>query len=168
MSDIPMKRAYILDACCGPRSMWFEKRHTGTVYSDTRRVEEVVWQRGEDSRKLIVNPDIIADFRELPFADGEFRLVVFDPPHLVRPAGHAPGWLGKRYGVLSRDTWQVDLRQGFSECLRVLSADGFLVFKWSESSVKLPDVMELCSGRPLFGSRAGNSFWVLIEKAGSE
>lgn len=36
-----------------------------------------------DGRTLNVNPDVIADFRDMPFPDESFYLVVFDPPHLI-------------------------------------------------------------------------------------
>lgn len=41
----------------------------------------------EDGRHFEVNPDTIADFTDLPFEDARFKLVVFDPPHLLRNTG---------------------------------------------------------------------------------
>ncbi len=34
-----------------------------------------------------VNPDIQADFTNMPYEDKSFSMVVFDPPHLLRNAG---------------------------------------------------------------------------------
>jgi hypothetical protein len=63
-------------------------------------------------------PDLIADFRALPFADNTFPVVVFDPPHLERVGDKA--WMGKKYGRLNKETWRDDLRKGFAEAFRVL------------------------------------------------
>jgi len=82
-----------------------------------------------DGRKINVDPDIIADFRKLPFPDKSFKLIVFDPPHLKRLGQNS--WMAKKYGVLDKDTWKEDLRKGFSECWRVLAIHGSLIFKWS-------------------------------------
>ena len=69
----------ILDACCGSKMFWFDREHKETVYMDNRTENATLC----DGRKLIVKPDIVADFREMPFEDETFYLVVFDPPHLV-------------------------------------------------------------------------------------
>jgi len=68
---------------------WFQKNRPDTVYMDIRKVEETLC----DGRKLIIEPDIIGDFRDIPFPDDTFYLVVFDPPHL-KYAGET-SWLAK-------------------------------------------------------------------------
>lgn len=85
----------ILDACCGSKMFWFDKDREDTVYMDNRRFEDTLC----DGRKLVVNPDIIADFRDIPYPDNTFYLVVFDPPHLIRAGENS--WLCKKYGILS-------------------------------------------------------------------
>src|SRR3546814_20885436 len=77
------------------------------------------------------------DFRDLPYADATFRLVAFDPPHLVHAGPRS--WLAARYGKLGKD-WREDLRRGFAECFRVLEPEGVLVFKWNETQVALREV----------------------------
>ncbi|WP_193786120.1 hypothetical protein [Xenorhabdus bovienii] len=42
-----------------------------------------------------IAPDIVCDFRSLPFASNTFQLVVFDPPHLERAGEN--GWQRKKY-----------------------------------------------------------------------
>lgn len=37
-----------------------------------------------DGRKLDVEPDVVGDFRDIPFEDNTFNMVVFDPPHLLK------------------------------------------------------------------------------------
>lgn len=104
------------------------------------------------------------DFRALPYSDGTFKLVVFDPPHLERAGPKS--WLAAKYGKLGND-WREDLRAGFSECFRVLATDGVLVFKWNETQVKVRDVLELCPVEPLFGhpsGRKGLTHWLVFMK----
>jgi 23S rRNA G2069 N7-methylase RlmK/C1962 C5-methylase RlmI len=105
------------------------------------------------------------DFRDLPFADGAFKLVVFDPPHLKR-AG-AASWMRAKYGALDIDTWQDDIRKGFSECFRVLSADGVLIFKWNETQIKVREILALTEQKPLFGhpsGKKGGTHWICFMK----
>ena len=70
----------ILDACCGSRMFWYDKINPLVLFSDIREEEHTLC----DGRLLEIKPDVIADFRNLPFDDGQFKLVVFDPPHLEK------------------------------------------------------------------------------------
>ncbi len=80
-----MTEQTILDMCCGSRMFWFDKQDERAVFSDIRAEQHKLC----DGR----SPDIIADFRALPFADASFPIVVFDPPHLERVGENA--WMGK-------------------------------------------------------------------------
>ena len=133
------KNPLILDACCGGRAWWHNKHHPAAVYMDARQDSIPLC----DGRTVEITPDIVADFRAMPFPDGYFQAVLFDPPHLLR-AGQK-SWLRARYGVLSRDTWQNDLRQGFLECFRVLKNGGSLLFKWNETQIPLSHVLPLAA-----------------------
>jgi SAM-dependent methyltransferase len=150
-----MKR--ILDATAGSRMIWFDKKNEDTLYMDNRQLTDILC----DGRTLSVCPDIIADFRNMPFADDTFYLVVFDPPHL-RKAGEN-SWLAKKYGVLS-DNWQEDLRQGFRECMRVLKPNGVLIFKWGEEQIRLSEVLKAIEQKPLFGNRRSKTHWMVFMK----
>ncbi len=135
---------------------WHDKTSPGVVFMDCREVPP-----GVDPVRpnFAVMPDFIGDFRSMPFADATFRLVVFDPPHLVRRDLEAQtrSHMGIRYGALHVDTWRDDIKAGFRECLRVLDPAGFLIFKWAESSVKASEVLKLAPHAPLFGTRTGKS-----------
>lgn len=150
----------VLDVCCGSRMFWFDRQHDDVIFGDKRSEQHTLC----DGRTLRIEPDVLLDFTELPFADGRFKLVVFDPPHL-----HTAGpksWMAAKYGKLSA-TWQEDLRKGFAECLRVLDVDGVLVFKWNETQVKIGEVVALCDLRPLFGhvsGRKGLTHWLVFMK----
>lgn len=134
----------ILDACCGGRMFWFDKKHPDALYVDNRTMErQVIWQdkggcRPGRRRMFEIQPDAVMDFRKLDLPDRTFHFVVFDPPHLRKRNGKT-GWMNKKYGSLD-ETWREDLRKGFAECFRVLKKNGVLVFKWSESEIPLrPD-----------------------------
>lgn len=146
----------ILDACCGSRMFWFDKQHPNACYMDNRELEETLC----DGRKLVVKPDIVADFRDMPFPDNSFYLVIFDPPHLKR-AGN--GWQAQKYGVLG-DNWQDDIRRGFKECMRVLKPNGTLIFKWNEEQIRLVDILAIIDNRPLIGNRRAKTHWLVFMK----
>lgn len=70
----------ILDPCCGSRMFWFDQENPHVFFGDIRQEDHILC----DQRKLHINPDQIMDFRNLPFPDKSFKLVVFDPPHLIK------------------------------------------------------------------------------------
>lgn len=150
-----MKR--ILDACCGSRMFWYNKKHPDAVFMDERSFDGTLC----DGRDLVVRPDVVGDFRKMPFESNTFSLVVFDPPHLIQ-AGDS-SWLVKKYGKLGKN-WKLDLRYGFNECFRVLKPDGVLIFKWNEEQVKLKDVLACTPAVPLFGNQRAKTHWVVFMK----
>ena len=146
----------ILDPCCGSRMFWFDKQDTRALFGDIRNESITVTDRShreDGTRTLTVAPDMHMDFRALPFPDASFRLVVFDPPHLIRAGANS--WLKAKYGKLGADTWRDDLRTGFSECFRVLCLEGVLIFKWNNTQIKVSEVLKLTDKRPLFGHTSG-------------
>jgi SAM-dependent methyltransferase len=166
------KMEKIIDVCCGPRSFWFDRQNPAVIFGDRRRETITVTDRSngkkDGTRKLVIDPDTLMDFREIPYPDSTFRLVAFDPPHLAR-AGEK-SWMAARYGKLS-ENWREDLRLGFQECFRVLKPDGVLVFKWNETQIKLKEVLALTPEKPLFGQvsgRKGMTHWLVFMKAATE
>ena len=147
----------ILDACCGSKLFWFDKDNEYTTYMDIR--EESFEIHG---KKVNVKPDVVADFRSMPFDDDIYDLIVFDPPHL-KWAG--PNSIMKaQYGQLDKDNWPDDIRQGMSECMRVLKPTGTLIFKWNEAQVPLKDVLSAIPYRPLFGNKRSKTHWITFMK----
>lgn len=156
-----MAKKLILDACCGSRMFWFDKQNPNALFMDNRDFEDTLC----DGRTLQVHPDIVADFRNMPFDDESFSLVVFDPPHLLKIGDDA--WMAKKYGKL-HSTWKDDIRQGFSECFRVLKSNGVLIFKWNEEQIKTRDIIKLSSVSPLFGNRRSKTHWIVFMKGGDK
>lgn len=160
-----MSEQTILDVCCGSRMFWFDKQDDRTVFSDIRAEQHTLC----DGRSLVISPDVIADFRALPFADNTFPVVVFDPPHLERVGDDA--WMGKKYGRLSKETWRDDLRAGFTEAFRVLRPHGVLIFKWNETQIPVSQVLMLTDVKPIIGQRTGKNdktHWISFVKDGEE
>ncbi|WP_336700062.1 class I SAM-dependent methyltransferase [Pantoea dispersa] len=156
-----MSEVSILDMCCGSRMFWMDKQDDRAVFID-RRVEQHVLC---DGRTLQISPDIIADFRALPFADNAFSQVVFDPPHLERAGENS--WMRKKYGALDKTTWPEDIRAGFAEAFRVLRPNGTLVFKWNETQIPVSKVIALTEQKPTIWQRTGKgdkTHWILFLK----
>lgn len=147
----------ILDVTCGSRMFWFNKENPRAIFMDIRNVEDILC----DNRELHINPDIIGDFRDIPFNDNEFHLVVFDPPHLLKAGDKS--WLAKKYGILSNN-WKLDIKQGFDECMRVLKPNGTLIFKWNEEQVNLTEILKVIKYKPLFGNRRSKTHWLVFMK----
>ena len=137
---------------------WFNKENGNTVFMDNREFEDTLC----DGRSLKISPDIVSDFRQIPFPDDKFHLVVFDPPHLVRVGEKS--WIAKKYGKLDPETWKSDLKKGFSECMRVLKRNGVLIFKWNEEQIKLKDVLTIIKYKPLFGNKRAKTHWLVFMK----
>lgn len=131
---------------------WWDKNHPLAVYMDRRSAPRGsvgnLTGHPEWNPNWECQPDVLGDFRSMPFDDGAFRLVVFDPPHVIRdePAGIN----GLKYGALTAETEQDDLRRGFAECWRVLAPGGTLVFKWAG---RLDRVRPHFPATPVVGNR---------------
>jgi hypothetical protein len=139
---------------------WFDPANQGVLFGDIRSEEHVLC----DGRALRIAPDVVMDFRDMPFPDGSFKLVVFDPPHLRKAGPHS--WLRAKYGILT-DDWRDDLTRGFAECFRVLANDGILIFKWNEVQIKVGEILKLTDQKPLFGHKSGlrsGTHWMTFMK----
>ena len=136
----------ILDPCCGSRMFWYNRNNPDVIFTDNRKLKTTLC----DGRTLVIEPDMIIDFRNMPFDDNTFNLVVFDPPHLIHAGENS--WLAKKYGVLPAD-WKPYIKAGFDECIRVLKPDHTLIMKWNEEQIK-----------PLFGDRRSKTRWLVFMK----
>jgi len=96
----------------------------------------------------------VEDFRDLPYVDESFNLIIWDPPHETRKGGmdELTGQVIKKYGALRAETWQADLRKGFDELWRVLKPGGVLNFKFADGSIHFKDVLAVFPEDPLCGT----------------
>jgi hypothetical protein len=136
------KNKVILDATAGFRMMWFDKNHPNCLYIDERKD---------------CNPDEVQDFRNLPYPDESFKLIVFDPPHYLDKWHNPNIKLNQDYGLLRFETWQSDLKKAFKELWRVLAPFGVLVFKWNNHDVDYKEVYNIFPVKPLFGQQIKKS-----------
>lgn len=154
----------ILDACCGGRMFWYDKNNSDTLFMDVREVNKGAFPNNWNPN-WCVKPDVIADFRDMPFKDCSFKMVVFDPPHLT--SGSMKSVINKKYGILNKQTWKEDIKDGFNECWRVLEENGVLILKWNEANIKVRDLIDILPIKPLFGDftgKTGSSIWMTFIK----
>jgi len=156
----------ILDPASATRSFYFDKRDQRVIFGDIRQKETHFLT----NRQVIhIEPDEVMDFRAIPYADESFQCVVFDPPHRFNLSKDSD--FIKKYGVLEKQSWQKDLETGFFECFRVLKIHGTLIFKWSEVSIPLKEILKLTPQKAILGHRSGKrmgTHWVLFIKSGGE
>lgn len=156
---------------------YFDKTDQRVLFCDNRTVDTELC----DGRKFTVKPDVECDFTSLPFEDESFRLVVYDPPHLLRNTGKSKmadmydslseratptGYQQIKYGALYTG-WRDMLRRGFAECFRVLEPHGVLIFKWNETDILVKEILKLSPVSPLFGNRSGKAsktHWICFMK----
>ena len=168
----------ILDACCGGKMFYFDKQDERVLFQGIRDIETTLC----DGRHFEVKPDVQADFTNMPYPNETFRMVVFDPPHLLRnvgklkfadiygslnPKARPTGYQHIKYGSLPNQNWRDLLKRGFAECFRVLKHGGFLIFKWNETDIKVTEVLKLTPEKPIFGHISGkraNTHWICFMK----
>lgn len=136
---------------------WFQKDEPHTTYIDRREEQFEI-----HGKHINVRPDIVADFRDMPFDDETFNLVVFDPPHLLSTGQKSI--MKAQYGQLDKDNWKEDISKGFEECMRVLKVGGTLVFKWSDCQINVKEVLSAIPFKPLFGQQRGTTHWMTFVK----
>lgn len=148
----------ILDVCCGSRMFWYDKQEEHTTYMDIRKYHDEL----PSGHVIDVDPEVQADFRNIPFDDNTFDLVVFDLPHLIYAGPNS--WLAKKYGKLDKKSWPEDLKRGFDECKRVLKPNGTLIVKWNEDQIKFRNVVKVFGQTPIFGDRRSKTRWSVFLK----
>ncbi len=158
-----MQEKFILDVCCGGRMFWENKNHPNTIYQDIR--EDVLPLKEQYGMNFSVEPDVIGDFRKMVFEDKKFKLVIFDPPHLML---NKTAWMAKKYGTIKDTDFEADLQAGFKECWRVLDDYGTLIFKWNDQSVAIEKVKPFFPDKPIIFNRIGtkgkSTYWFVFMK----
>lgn len=150
----------VLDACCGSRMFYPDKQDERVLFMDKFPREAILC----DKRRFKVEPDVVADFSDMPFPDESFSMVVFDPPHL-KSAGR-DSYMAMKYGKLE-EGWPEMIRKGFDECFRVLKPNGTLIFKWCEYQIPLKEILALTDYKPLVCNRnpkGAGTHWCVFMK----
>lgn len=72
----------ILDPCSGSRMFYVDREDPRVIFGDIREIDTRLKDASSPGgyRELHIHPDMLMDFRELPFEDGTF------PPSHLRPA----------------------------------------------------------------------------------
>ena len=146
-----MSTTRILDMTAGWRGTWFE---IGDAVLLDRRAE--------------CEPDVVADWKALPFRDGSFDMVVFDPPH----HNLGTGFLAESYGTCTTAQLMFDILHGSREARRVVRPGGWMALKWATRHIGLQRVLSHMPGwRPRFGQRTtgrgyqkDSTYWCMLER----
>lgn len=138
---------------------WWNKNHPLSVFMDERLREKGFRERQPG---WSCKPDVIGDFRRMPFENSSFNMVLFDPPHIFQNTKETSE-LTRAYGSLDPDSALDDIGKGFSECWRVLRPGGSLVFKWAG---ELSSIEKLFPSEPIVGTRRSqdNPKWIIFYK----
>jgi len=149
----------ILDSTASERSIWYQKDCPFTIFMDKRRGKFTTMTENtkEDHGTVVVKPNVIAEWEHLPFKNGVFDMVVFDPPQIFKNEGQKLSSMIARYGVLYNHNWRTQIRDGAMELFRVLKPEGIFILKWNDTGKPVDDVLKLMPFRPLFGTRTGTS-----------
>lgn len=162
-----MTEKFILDACCGGRMFWKNKNHPNAIFQDIRK--DVLPLKEQYGMNFSVEPDIIGDFRKMVFEDKKFKMVIFDPPHLML---NKTAWMSKKYGTIKDTDFEADLQAGFKECWRVLNDYGTLIFKWNDQSVAIEKIKPFFPDEPIIFNRIGtkgkSTYWFVFMKIPKE
>ena len=154
----------ILDATCGSKEIWFQKNHPFVTFMDKRK-GYFFYQYPNSPKKeeYHIEPDVVSEWKDAPFPDNIFDMVIFDPPHIIRNG--EKGILPTKYTVLKPDTWRQELQIGIKKLFDVLKPNGFFVLKWDECNIKKEEIFKLIPYPPLFGTRTGSdNYWIVFLK----
>lgn len=66
-----MNNKTILDACCGSKMFWFDKKNPNVEFCDNRIVPRHEYY---PQKYIEINPDTVCDFTSLPFKNNSFKL----------------------------------------------------------------------------------------------
>lgn len=160
----------ILDATCGPKTIWYQKNHPFVTFMDCRKG---IINRATENTKLkhrrtwSVDPDIVSEWKDAPFPDNYFDMIVFDPPQLIRDIGKKDSSMIYAYGKLYKDNWKKVLKEGIEKLFSILKPEGIFILKWSDTDKPVKEVIALIPYAPMFGTRVGQknkTHWIMFLK----
>lgn len=162
----------ILDATAGYRGIWYQKNHPFVTFMDKRK--ETVDTRSDNnlknSRRYKINPDVVSEWKDAPFPDNYFDMIVFDPPHLAWVNNKKESSLDKAYGYFkSKDECKRQITEGVNKLFKILKPEGIFILKWCENSIPIDEIIKLMPYQPLFGSNTKSkghtaNYWIVFLK----
>ena len=164
----------ILDATCGFRGIWYQKHHPFVTFMDKRKgtfhfTDNAPKTKLKNRRSYNVLPDVVSEWKDAPFPDDYFDMVIFDPPHMIRDKDGSKSAMMIPYGSLDKQTYKEDIKLGVEKLFRILKPEGVFILKWCENAIPVEDIFALMPYKPLFGSNtkkksAHQNYWVLFLK----
>lgn len=118
-------------------------------------------------RREECKPDLVADTTNLKdcIADGQYDLVVFDPPHMnCGKTSH----MSKRYGYHTTKQILETIEGTAKEAHRIAKPKALMALKWNDHDIKLQRVFDLMpQWEPLFGhltkdGPGSKTYWCLL------
>lgn len=162
----------ILDATCGFRGIWFQKNHPFVTFMDKRN--EVVDSKTKgvkfkSRRRWKIKPDVVSEWKNAPFPDEYFDMIIFDPPHKIVNTKRELGAIEKEYGCFYGNGWKKEIKEGVDKLFKILKPEGVFVFKWSDSNIDVNKILKLFPYKPMFGSNTKSkghtaNFWIVFIK----
>ena len=154
----------ILDATCGAKGIWFQKNHPFVTFMDKRNGKQYYASKKQTKICYKVEPDVVSEWKDAPFPDNYFDMIIFDPPHIVRKKSTKSNMITE-YGSLQPDTWKDELKEGIERLFKILKPEGIFVFKWSDNGgLKVNKVLSLFPYKPLFGNVKDGNYWITFIK----
>jgi SAM-dependent methyltransferase len=160
----------ILDATCGHKTIWYQKNHPFVTFMDKRKgtIARMTNNTKLKHRRFWdISPDVVSEWKDAPFPDNTFDMIVFDPPHIIRDKNKSSIAMEKAYGVLYSDNWRLEIKEGVHKLFDILKPNGIFILKWCENSIPVDKIIELMPYHPLFGTRTGQknkNHWIVFLK----
>lgn len=162
----------ILDATAGYKGIWYQKNHPFVTFMDIRSGSfntKTINMPFKSSRKFKIEPDVVSEWKDAPFPDNSFDMIIFDPPHLIWKHNKKPSSMDKAYGYFTIDTWRNEMKQGIDKLFKILKPEGIFILKWCEVGASIDDVLKLFPYKPLFGSNTKSkghtaNYWIVFLK----
>jgi len=154
----------ILDATCGFKGIWFQKNHPFVTFLDVRNGKYYHISKSGKKKCTTIKPDVVSTWKDAPFPDDYFDMVVFDPPHIIQNVNCN---MVVDYGNLNPNTWKKDLSDGIKKLFKLLKEEGVFILKWNECNKSIDEILNLFPYKPLFGTRTGlnnKNIWLVFIK----
>jgi len=147
--------------------MWYQKNHPYVTFMDKRKETFLSTHQNQKKRTYKVDPDVVSEWKDAPFPDEYFDMIIFDPPHLIWKNEKKESTLDKQHGYFYANEYEKILKEGIDKLFRILKPDGVFILKWCELSVPVKKIIEMCPYPPLFGTRTGQAnktHWIVFIK----